>query len=113
MTRGKSDAQLIPAVYMPTEQEINEWTRRSIKEGMCGIVNCFNIPTTECKKCKNHYCSDHFPFHLDLLPEGETEHSNSSDGLERFMNDESEHFNSDEDWQTPQFTPGNLAGPDE
>jgi hypothetical protein len=35
---------------MPTEQELNEWTKRSIKEGMCGIVNCFNIPTTECKK---------------------------------------------------------------
>ena len=28
------------------EKEINEWTIRSRKEGICGIVKCFNKPTT-------------------------------------------------------------------
>ena len=28
------------------EREMNEWTRRSRKEGICGIVKCFNKPTT-------------------------------------------------------------------
>jgi hypothetical protein len=27
------------------EKEINEWTKRSRKEGICGIVSCFNKPT--------------------------------------------------------------------
>jgi hypothetical protein len=49
------------------EKEMNEWTRRSSKEGICGIVKCFNKPTTQSKKCTN---SEHFSFHLDILPEG-------------------------------------------
>jgi hypothetical protein len=34
---------------LPTEEEINEWTRRSRKEGICGIVNCFNIQPNNAK----------------------------------------------------------------
>jgi hypothetical protein len=70
------------------EKEMNEWTRMSRKEGICGIVKCFNNPTTQCKKCTNHYCSEHFPSHLDLLPEGYfgfDEYASSNEGLERYM----------------------------
>jgi len=62
---------------------------RSIKEGICGIVKCFNKPTTQCKKCTNYYCLEHFPFHLDILPEGDfgfDEYATpSNEGLERYM----------------------------
>ena len=74
----------------PTEHEINEWTRRSLREGICGIVNCFNKPTKQCKECPNYYCQEHFPSHLDILPYGETEYPSSNEGLERFMDNESE-----------------------
>lgn len=50
---------------VPTENEINEWTKRSRKEGICGI-NCFNNPTKQCKKCTNYYCSEHFPSLIEL-----------------------------------------------
>jgi hypothetical protein len=52
------------------QKEMSEWTTRSRKKGICGIVKCFNKPTTQCKRCTNYYCSEHFPFHLDILPEG-------------------------------------------
>jgi hypothetical protein len=67
---------------LPTEEEINEWTSRSPKEGVCGIVNCLNEPTKKCKKCKNHYCSEHFPSHLDFLPDSTFEYSSSNMGLD-------------------------------
>ena len=67
------------------EREMNEWTRRSRKEGICGIVKCFNEPTTQCKKCTNYYCSEHFSFHLDILPEGYSDSATSNKGLERYV----------------------------
>ena len=70
---------------LPTEEEINEWTRRSRKEGICGIVSCFNKPATQCKKCTNYYCSEHFPSHLDLLPDSDFEYTSSNEGLDRYM----------------------------
>ena len=77
---------------LPTEEEIYEWTRRSRKEGICGIVSCFNKPTAQCKKCTNYYCSEHFPSHLDLLPEGSdfeyNNNSGSNDGLELYMEED-------------------------
>ena len=80
---------------LPTEEGINEWTRRSRKEGTCGIVNCFNKSTTQCKKCTNYYCSEHFPPHLDLLPDNSSDFeynnnsaSSSNCGLELHMEDE-------------------------
>jgi hypothetical protein len=83
---------------LPTEEEINEWTRRSRKEGICGIVNCFNKPTKQCKKCTNYYCSGHFPSHLDLLPDSSdfdcNNNSSSNDGLELYM-EENESDDSD------------------
>lgn len=48
---------------------INEWTRRSRKEILCGIVNCYIKPTTKCKKCKNYYCNEHFESHIDIVPD--------------------------------------------
>jgi hypothetical protein len=84
---------------LPNEEQINEWTRRSRKEGVCGIVDCFNKPTKQCKKCSNYYCSEHFSPHLDLLPDGSnvfeynnTFASSSNDGLELYMEDESDHL---------------------
>jgi hypothetical protein len=79
---------------LPTEEEINEWTRRSRNDGICGIVNCFNKPATKCKKCTNHYCSEHFPSHLDLLPDGDFSYSSSNEGLDNFI-DESESESED------------------
>ncbi len=72
---------------LATDEEINvnDWSRRSRKEGVCGIVSCFNKPTAQCKKCTNCYCSEHFPSHLDLLPDGDSEYTSSNEGLERYM----------------------------
>jgi hypothetical protein len=72
------------------EKEINEWTKRSRKEGICGIVSCFNKPTTQCKKCTNYYCLEHFPSHLDLLPDSsdfeyDTTSSTSNEGLDAYI----------------------------
>lgn len=67
------------------EKEINEWTRRSRKERICGIVSCFNKPTTQCKKCTNYYCSEHFPSHIDILPDEDSEYDSSYEGLERYI----------------------------
>jgi hypothetical protein len=69
--------------------KLNEWTKRSRKEGICGIVNCFNKPAKQCKKCTNYYCQDHFPSHLDLLPDNGLENLRSNASLENFI-DESE-----------------------
>jgi hypothetical protein len=63
------------------ENELNKWTRKSLKEGICGIVNCSNVQPKKCKKCKNYYCSEHFPPHLDLQPDIESEYSSSNVGL--------------------------------
>lgn len=86
---------------LPTEEEINEWIRRSRKEGICGIVSCFNKPTTRCKKCTTYYCSEHFPPHFDLLPDGDfgcnNNNTSSNEGLERYMEDESNDFSSNDD----------------
>ena len=70
------------------EKEINEWTRRSRKEDICGIVSCLDKPTTQCKKCTNYYCSEHFPSHIDLLPDSsdfEYDTTSSNEGLERYL----------------------------
>jgi hypothetical protein len=80
---------------LPTEEEINEWTKRSKKDGICGIVNCFNKTTKQCKKCTNYYCSEHFPSHIDLLPDGDFEYFSSNEGLELYM-DESDDLGSNE-----------------
>ena len=64
------------------EKEINEWTKRSRKEGICGVVSCFNKPTTQCNKCTNYYCSEHFPSHLDILSDGNFEYGSSNEGLD-------------------------------
>jgi hypothetical protein len=49
---------------LPTEEEINEWTRRSLKDGFAVSFTVLTKPK-KCKKCKNYYCSEHFPQHLD------------------------------------------------
>jgi hypothetical protein len=73
---GETDIHLLTE-DLPTVEEINEWTRRSGKGG--------NKPTTQCKKCTNYYCSEHFPSHLDILPDGDFEYASSNEGLERYM----------------------------
>jgi hypothetical protein len=78
------------------DQDIEEWRLKIKNTDLCGIVQCFNKPTKQCKKCTNYYCQEHFPSHLDLLPDGETEYSSSNEGLECFMDDESEDFGSSE-----------------
>jgi hypothetical protein len=82
---------------LPTEQEINEWTKRSRKEGICGIVNRLNNPAKQCKRCTNYCCSEHFPSHLDLLPEGDLEYSSSNEGLERNMDESDDDLSLNED----------------
>ena len=69
----------------PTQTEINEWTPRSQKEGICGIINCFKKPTIQCSKCKNYYCYEHFESHIDILPDSTFEYSRSAnEGLDRY-----------------------------
>ena len=71
----------------PTEEEIDEWTRRSRKEGICGIVDCYNKPTLKCNKCENYYCSEHLKLHFDLLPDGTFEYSRDEEyeGLDHYI----------------------------
>ena len=78
---SKADTNKFNQNGLPTEKEINEWTKRSRTEGICGIVNCFNKPTKRCKKCINYYCQDHISSHLDLLQDGETKYYSLNDGL--------------------------------
>lgn len=90
---SKVEAKKFPHTNaLPTEQEINEWTKRSRKEGICGILNCFNKPIKQCKKCTNYYCQDHLPSHLDLLPDNsdDLDYDSSKEGLDLFMNDDGE-----------------------
>ena len=89
LPRGKSAIKKFPGTddLLPTEEEINEWTRRSRKEGVCGIINCFNKPTTQCKKCTTYYCSEHFSPHIDLLADGDYKYASSNEDLERYMDE--------------------------
>ena len=66
-----------------TEAEINEWTSRSLKEGICGIINCSNKPTSKCHKCSNYYCTEHFKTHLHLVKDFDMEYQSFTD--ERLM----------------------------
>jgi hypothetical protein len=68
----------------PSQTEINEWTHRSQKEGICGIVNCLKKPTFLCVKCKNNYCSEHFESHFDILPDDTFEYSSANERLDRY-----------------------------
>jgi hypothetical protein len=69
---------------MPSGEEINEWVKRLMKEGICSIVHCLNETTRQCKKCTIYYCSEHFPSHLDLLPDigDDLDYDSSNKGLE-------------------------------
>lgn len=46
---------------LPTEEEINEWTERSRKEGICGIADCFNKPAKQCKNAPIITAQNIFP----------------------------------------------------
>jgi hypothetical protein len=48
------------------EKAISIWIKRSQKEGLCGILNCYNKPITKCEKCINYYCQEHMRTHLDF-----------------------------------------------
>jgi hypothetical protein len=65
--------------------EINEWTSKSRKEGLCVIVDCYNKPITKCKKCTNYYCHEHFKSHLDLLPDEEVDYEEMEDNSFRLL----------------------------
>jgi hypothetical protein len=79
--RKHDDTAVDPSV----EEIINNWTHWSQKEGLCSIVNCYNKPTTKCKKCKNYYCKEHFKSHLDLVPDRELENSGmEKNGLDEY-----------------------------
>jgi len=54
-----------------SEEIINYWAQRSRKEGLCGIVDCYNKPISKCKKCSNYYCQEHMKSHYDLVPDNE------------------------------------------
>lgn len=56
-----------------TESEISKWTRRSQKEGLCGILNCYITPTTQCPNCTNYYCGEHYESYIDIVRDGELE----------------------------------------
>ena len=46
---------------------IMEWSLRSRKGEVCGMVDCMGRPTSQCPTCKNHYCYDHVKMHMDLV----------------------------------------------
>jgi hypothetical protein len=77
-----------------SELELDNWTRKSLNTGLCGILDCFNKPTKQCKKCTNYYCTEHFPPHLDLIQDGTFDYSSSNAGLENYMHNEQEDFDS-------------------
>jgi hypothetical protein len=67
-----------------SETKINEWTHRSQKEGLCGILNCYNKSITKCKKCMNYYCQEHMKSHYDLVPEGEYQQEKGDNSLDYY-----------------------------
>ena len=46
---------------------IMEWSLRSRKGEVCGMVDCMGRPTSQCPTCKNHYCYDHVMVHMHLV----------------------------------------------
>ena len=67
---------------LPTEEEINEWTRTSRKEGICGIVNCLNNLPKNVKNAKTTIARNISRRHLDLLLDSTFEYSSSNIGLD-------------------------------
>jgi hypothetical protein len=68
-----------------SEIKINAWTRRSQKEGICGILNCFSQRTNRCRKCMNHYYHEHLESHFDIVPDWELEYlDREKKGLDYF-----------------------------
>lgn len=48
-------------------EEIMEWSLRSRRGEVCGMVDCMGRPTSQCPTCKNHYCYDHVMVHMHLV----------------------------------------------
>jgi hypothetical protein len=42
----------------------DEWISKSEKGELCGVLGCMHPPTTQCPKCRNHYCSGHLDLHV-------------------------------------------------
>jgi len=40
---------------------------------VCGIVSCFNTPSSQCSSCLSHYCYDHAKSHVHIITDEEAE----------------------------------------
>ncbi len=39
----------------------------------CAVVECYQIPTIQCPKCRNHYCYNHSKDHIHKMTKKERE----------------------------------------
>jgi hypothetical protein len=49
----------------------DEWISKSQKGELCGILGCMHPPTSQCPKCKNHYCYGHLDLHMHKVTDEE------------------------------------------
>jgi hypothetical protein len=61
------------------DQDIEEWRIKIRNTGLCGIVQCYNKPATQCPTCNNHYCTEHYKTHFHLTPDSDPESHSLTD----------------------------------
>ena len=47
----------------------DEWIIKSQKGELCGVIGCMHPPTSQCPKCRNHYCYGHLDLHVHRVTE--------------------------------------------
>ncbi|MFY9796653.1 MAG: hypothetical protein WAJ93_13280 [Candidatus Nitrosopolaris sp.] len=52
---------------------VYEWTERSRKGEVCGVLGCRDTPTTQCPICGNHYCLRDLGSHGHIITDAEIE----------------------------------------
>lgn len=57
----------------------DQWVEKSQRGELWGVIGCMNPPTTQCPKCKNHYCNDHLGTHMHVVTDEETSDQNRRD----------------------------------
>ena len=50
---------------------LDEWSERSKRGEVCGMVGCQNTPTTQCPTCYRHYCYDDVQNHFHAISDEE------------------------------------------
>jgi hypothetical protein len=52
---------------------LDEWSDKSKKGEVCGVLGCRQKPTTRCAKCSRHYCYQDLQNHKHIVTDREME----------------------------------------